>query len=112
MKYFGNKLTLFHISLHACCQPELLSAQVQQAHCVDADLLADLFPDRPLNVAPRPTRTGCGCVASRDIGMYDTCPYGCVYCYANRSHTRAVAQQRAHDPAGAMLVPRPTPTPA
>ena len=30
-------------------------------------------------------RPECGCVESKDIGMYDTCAHNCVYCYANTS---------------------------
>lgn len=30
-------------------------------------------------------RKACRCVVSRDIGMYDSCVYGCPYCYATSS---------------------------
>lgn len=97
------------ITLYACCQDDLVDERIHKAHCVDGDLLAELFPDRPPVTTPRPTRDGCGCLASRDIGMYDTCAYGCVYCYANHSHAAALAHRRAHDPTAEMLFRRSAP---
>lgn len=38
-------------------------------------------------------REACGCVVSKDIGMYNTCSHNCVYCYANTS-AEAVAKNR------------------
>ncbi len=94
----------YGITLHACCQDALLSERVHKAHCVDADLLAELFPDRPLRAAARPTREECGCFASRDLGTYDTCGYGCLYCYATSSPQTAQRRLQAHDPASEFLV--------
>lgn len=47
-----------------------------------------LLPDREATAsASKDTgqRTACGCIPSKDIGAYDSCPHFCVYCYANRS---------------------------
>lgn len=94
----------YGITLYVCCQDALVTGRVQKAHCVDGDLLAKLFPDRPLVSELRPTRKQCGCMASRDLGMYDTCPYGCVYCYANQSRKAALARFQTHHPEKEMLV--------
>jgi hypothetical protein len=96
------------ITLYACCEDALVTGKVQKAHCIDGDLLAELFPDRPLVSQAKPTRAQCGCVASRDIGVYDTCPYGCVYCYANQGQEVALARFRSHDPTEDMLVKQST----
>jgi hypothetical protein len=91
------------MTLHACCQGSLVGASVQKAHCIDGDLLADLFPDRHRVTQIQPTRKGCGCFASRDIGIYDTCPFGCLYCYANQNRKTALARYRSHDPGAEKL---------
>lgn len=41
-------------------------------------------------------RTTCGCIVSKDIGQYSTCPHGCVYCYANSSLPCAKQNYRSH----------------
>ena len=91
------------ITLYACCQDMLAGGRIQKAHCVDGDLLTELFPDRPWVSQLRPTREQCGCVASRDIGMYDSCPCGCVYCYANQSRGVALTRFWTHNPKGDTL---------
>jgi hypothetical protein len=92
----GNR---HHIQLHACCESELLEIPgVTQAHCVDGLLLHTLFPEKFHSLKRAPTRKGCGCFASRDIGAYDTCIYGCAYCYANASHQKALERYKGHDP--------------
>ena len=34
-------------------------------------------------------RKECGCIISKDIGQYNTCPHMCEYCYANASKEKA-----------------------
>lgn len=88
------------MALSVCAQADVGG---QAAVCVDAARLSDVAGHR---VAGRRkgNRPDCLCAESRDIGAYDSCPHGCVYCYAVASPRRARARQRAHDPASAFLV--------
>lgn len=41
-------------------------------------------------------RPACGCMVSKDIGEYNTCPHLCEYCYANASKEVAVKNWKQH----------------
>lgn len=41
-------------------------------------------------------RQFCGCINSKDIGQYNTCPHLCEYCYANSSKEIAVENLKKH----------------
>ena len=41
-------------------------------------------------------RQFCGCIVSKDIGEYNTCPHLCEYCYANASKDIAVRNWKQH----------------
>ncbi len=99
------------MALTLCGQPHLLVEGAGEARCIDAGRLGNIA-GRPLEAAERAHRKTCRCFASRDIGEYDTCPHGCVYCYAVDNRTIAKHRHRAHDPAGEFLFPPPSGSPA
>jgi hypothetical protein len=85
-----------------CSQPELLAPGLGEARCIDAERLADVA-QHPIAARTGGNRPGCRCALSRDIGAYDTCPHGCVYCYAVADRDRALGNFRRHDPDAPML---------
>lgn len=41
-------------------------------------------------------RLFCGCIVSKDVGEYNTCPHLCEYCYANATKQLALANWRRY----------------
>ena len=78
----------YGLQIDTCAEAMDLSRYgIGHARCVDGQLFEQLL-GRPLNVKQaKGQRPACGCAESRDIGSYDTCRNGCLYCYAQRAGT-------------------------
>lgn len=90
------------IKMFSCCGDYLVGEKIEKAHCVDGAIIEELFNIK-FNYKEKPSRVGCGCTQSTDIGAYDTCPHGCVYCYANVNKKTAYLRFKAHDKESAFL---------
>ncbi len=91
------------ITLYSCCEDALIGAGVEKARCLDMDLIRMLRSDAEFHLKAAPTRQDCGCVESVDIGAYESCIFGCAYCYATNSRNTALMHMRDHDPNDTVL---------
>lgn len=101
----------WHVTLATCAEDiDLVVYGIEHNRCIDGELMErvfgddyelvyylrtgkfpkpDLFgllpaiPDKQKNLKDKGQRKICGCMVSKDIGMYNTCRHFCVYCYAN-----------------------------
>jgi len=76
----------YGLGIYSCCNSDLLQVPgIQQGRCVDGNQLNALDPIQSVSRRKCPTRQGCGCTHSIDIGDYNhqPCFFGCMYCYAN-----------------------------
>lgn len=97
----------YNIQLSICSQPQFVASNIiQESRCVDANRLAKIA-GTSFKSHLRGNRKECGCFESRDIGDYDTCPHGCVYCYAVQNQTIAKSRYQQHDPLSESLFPLP-----
>lgn len=84
---------------------DLSRCGIRPGRCIDDTLIREaLGVHVPATKDPSQRKT-CGCVTSRDIGMYDSCVFGCQYCYATTSLERARTNRKRHDPLATSLVP-------
>lgn len=76
---------------------------IAHAHCIDKKRFEQIGKYK-LSVEKDPNqRPECGCIASIDIGTYNTCKNGCLYCYANYSHNTVVKNAQLHNPLSPLL---------
>ena len=83
---------------------DLSSYGIGHGACIDRTVLEDAT-GYALSLAPDKNQRGaCGCMESVDIGAYNSCTNGCIYCYANRSAASAAQTLRSHVPTGELLL--------
>ena len=78
---------------------------VRPGKCVDDALIDKIFNIKVNHQKDPAQRKACGCVVSKDIGMYDSCLFNCAYCYATSSIARALARFKSHEQTGPSLIP-------
>lgn len=115
------------LEVSSCAEDiDLTRYGITHNRCVDDDLLARLYPnDEALMefigrtpapqtdlfaAAPTPAkkdpgqRKACGCIVSKDIGAYNTCPHLCAYCYANASQESVLRQFARRNPQSELML--------
>ncbi|MBE5807708.1 MAG: DUF1848 domain-containing protein [Clostridiales bacterium] len=98
------------LPLISCCEePALARYGIDVSGCMTRAVLERALGERLDLAGETGVRQACGCLIGHDIGAYNTCPHGCLYCYANYDREAVRAHMMRHDPDSPLLVGRPLP---
>ena len=97
----------YGIRIQSCAERiDLEPMGIRHGRCIDRMLIEKLLGRRLEVAKDRNQRPECGCVQSVDIGAYDTCSHGCLYCYANTDMGTVYRNRVLHDPSSPLLIGR------
>ena len=101
---FSDIANRYGIYIDTCAEAiDAGSLDIRHASCVDKERF-ERIGNYILDVKKDGNqREECGCVASIDVGAYNTCKNGCLYCYANYSQKTVAKNSMEHCPASPLL---------
>lgn len=104
-EYIGFTAREFGLRAVACCEKDdLLRYGIERSSCIDRKRIEKVCGYSLDIKADKNQREGCGCVESIDIGAYNTCLNGCVYCYANDGITTTRRRYESHNPKSELMI--------
>lgn len=97
-----------NIMLETCAEEiNLKQYGIGQAACIDKKVIEDIIGYSIHARKDQNQREQCNCIASIDVGAYDSCPHGCTYCYATSNQNAVYKNMQLHDVRSPLLIGKP-----
>lgn len=94
----------FNIKVFTCAEELVLSdVGINRGSCIDKELIEKIIGYEINASKDKGQRSTCLCAESIDIGKYDTCKNGCLYCYACKNPNDVDKNFKMYDPNSLLL---------
>lgn len=115
LKVFCSKLSKIArqhgMEIYTCAEKiDLDSVGIKHGACVDKELIEKIIGYKLKGGKDKSQRETCGCMESVDVGKYNTCLNGCLYCYARKEQLQTVDNYKLYNPYSPMLCDTVKPT--
>ena len=95
----------YGLSLDTCSEEiNLLDFGIKAGKCIDNYLIENIIGQKIIVNKDKNQRKECGCVESVDIGEYNTCLHGCLYCYATFNKEQTLKNNQRHNLDSPLLI--------
>lgn len=104
-KFMQETALKHHMKLMTCLEDHDLSKYgIDTKGCMRQDIVEEALGVSMHVPAGHDSREGCHCLLGNDIGAYNTCMHGCLYCYANYDQKTVMDNCYKHDPSSPLLI--------
>lgn len=105
LRFMSEIANSYNRQIYSCAEAtDFTNEGVLPGKCIDEKYIKEFLGIDLRGVKDPGQRRECGCIRSKDIGIYNTCLHRCVYCYASKSYEDVKLNVARHNKNASILI--------